>query len=190
MHRFLLEFVHFRKWHCPIQGRIHLPYCSSRKHATVGNEIQYLFQWSGSQIPKACGSHFPNPLIGLEVLTEERWQFLALAQQFVLRPQYGSQLYQGFQLLQQGHLKNSRWQIVKTQIEYFQFVFQFQEAHCHNDLGLKWLLFEVPQTYPRHEPRVRYSFVPALPDQKGLCESPWYLRRSIGSDFRYCQWLV
>ena len=140
-------------------------------------------------IPKACGCfHFPNPLIDLEVLLEEQWQFLAHAQQFVLRLQYDFQLYQDFSRFQQGHLKNSRLRIVKLWLNISSLFFNFRKRYCHNDLGLRWLLFEVPQTYQGMNHAA--IFCSCSSRSKGLCNRSDIFVDQLDLDFRYCQWLV
>ena len=54
---------------------------------------------------------------------------------------------------------NSRLQILKTQLEYFQLASQFREALGRMHLDQKLLVFASFQTYPRHEQPDRYSFL-------------------------------
>ena len=52
---------------------------------------------------------------------------------------------------------NSRLQILKTQLEYFQLASRFREALGRMRPDQKLLVFASFQTYPRHEQPVHYS---------------------------------
>ena len=147
------EFVHFRKWHCQVK-------CGYICHIVLQGNMQLLetrfnicFSEVVTRFQKLAVATFQIPLIDQKFCLKGSDNFWHSLNNLFLRLQYDFQLYQGFQPLQQGHLKNSKVTNCENSDWIFPICFQFQEAHCHNDLGLKWLSFEVLQTYPRHEPR-------------------------------------